>query len=187
MARTLEVFLPVSIGKKRGKQGETFYLLWGSFLWCCSGGFYSFALRTSAVATIKSRCSIKRQATNFRRLARTSTSRGGERRAWKKALYRIGEKGIFGPGAENAQKFFLIRETSHCRARRIIALSARWLEYLTAGFLHERGICLAFDISVRVNGNAKLERGIINSEARMTAITVWKVQSEIGINHTHTW
>lgn len=55
MARTLEVFLPVSIGKKRGKQGETFYLLWGSFLRCRDGGFYSFALRTSAVATIKSR------------------------------------------------------------------------------------------------------------------------------------
>lgn len=89
MARTLEVFVPVSIGKKRGKRaGETFYLLQGSFLLWRNGGFYSFALRTSAAATIKSRRSIKRQATNFRRLGRTSTSRGGERRRmWKKAPF----------------------------------------------------------------------------------------------------
>lgn len=129
MARTLEVFLPVSISKKRGKQGETFYLLWGSFLRCRSGGFYSFALRTSTIATIKSRRSIKRQATNFWRLARTSTSRDGERRVRKKAHplqnQRKAPTRIFGPGVENARKFFLTRETSLCRARRIIALSAR--------------------------------------------------------------
>lgn len=136
MARTLEVFLPVSIGKKREKQGETFYLPWGSFLpgSARGGGFYSFALRTSAVATIKSRRSIKRQATNFRRLARTSTSRGGDggggwRNARKKAPFtEIGEKrrGYLVPVRKTLANFSLCEGTSRLhRARRIIALSAR--------------------------------------------------------------
>lgn len=43
---------------------------------------------------------------------------------------------------------------------------------LTGGFLREKGICLAFDVSVGANGNAKLERSIINSEVRVTATTV---------------
>lgn len=94
--------------------------------WRNAGGFYSFALRTSAVATIKSRRSIKRQATNFRRLGRTSTPRGGERgdvcgkkrplQNWRKAHGDISSR------AENARKFFLTWETTRCRACRIIVL-----------------------------------------------------------------
>lgn len=144
MARTLEVFVPVSVGKKRGKRaGETFYLLQGSFLRWRNGGFYSFALRTSGAATIKSRRSIKRQATNFRRLGRTSTPRGWRAatyvekkrplRNWRKA------RGDISSRAENARKFSLTWETSRCAGHvGLSSFSMRWLEYLTAGFLWRR-------------------------------------------------
>lgn len=114
--------------KKRGKRaGETFYLLQGSFLRWRNGGFYSFALRASGAATIKSRRSIKRQATNFRRLGRTSTPRGGERRRmWKKAPFtELTERvrGYFVPLGKRSKIFPYVGNLELCRACRIIVLS----------------------------------------------------------------
>jgi len=124
MARTLEVFPHVSIGKKRGRQARRF-ISHGevSFGARHGGGFYSFALRTSAAATIKSRRSIKRQATNFRRLAERDVNiEGGVRgrgEGWGEggnALYGIDKKRVGRQGeniwsrAGNALENFFSRE-----------------------------------------------------------------------------
>lgn len=110
MARTLEVFLPVSIGKKYGKQGETFYLLWGSFLRCRDGGFYSFALRTSAVATIKSRPFDKTSSHEFPATCEDVNIEGVTSGALGKKhplQNRRKVPGIFGPARKTFENFSL--------------------------------------------------------------------------------
>lgn len=141
MARTLEVFVPVSVGKKRGKRaGETVLSPPGKFSpmaqrWILFLRASYFRSRYNKVPSFDKTSSHEFPATweNVNTEGMASGDVCGKKRPlrnWRKA------RGDISSRAENVRKFFLTWETSRCAGRvGLSSFSMRWLEYLTAGFL----------------------------------------------------